>query len=530
MIDEAHERTLHTDILLGLMKDITRFRPDLKVIISSATLNADKFREFFDEAPLFNIPGRRFPVDVYHTPAPEADYLAAAITTVMQIHVSQQEGDILVFLTGQDEIEEMEQVLKQITASLGSRIKELLICPIYSTLPSDMQSKIFEPTPEGARKVVLATNIAETSITIDGVSFVIDPGFVKQKNYNPRTGMESLMVVPCSRASAEQRRGRAGRVGAGKCFRLYTKWSYQNELEESTVPEIQRTNLGNVVLLLKSIGINDVVYFDFMDPPPAETLRRALEQLYALGALNHKGELTKLGRRMAEFPLDPLMSKTVIAAEKYECTEEIASIVAMLSVQNAIFFRPKDKQVHADNARKNFFQTGGDHLMLLAVWNAYVETNFSQFWCTDNFIQHRSMKRARDVRDQLVNLLDRVEVSLVSNPDPGNTIPIRKAITAGYFYNTARLQISGDSYRTTKHNQTVYIHPQSCLYKAEKPKWILYFELVFTRREYMRQVIEIQSEWLLEVAPHYYKKADVEDEPSKKLPKNKGKRAEILRS
>lgn len=324
IIDEAHERSLHTDILFGLVKDISRFRPDLKLLISSATMDANKFSKYFDDAPIFNIPGRKFPVEVYHTAAPEANYLAAAITTIMTIHITQDPGDILLFLTGQEEIEQAQESLMQITKSLGNRIPELIICPIYANLPSEMQSKIFEPTPEGARKVVLSTNIAETSITIDGVIYVIDPGFCKQNNFNPRTGMESLVVVPASRASANQRKGRAGRVAPGKCFRLYTAWAYQNELEENTTPEIQRTNMTSTVLLLKSLGINDLMSFDFMDAPPAETLIRALEQLYALGALNDRGELTKLGRRMAEFPTDPMLSKTLIAAENYQCTEEVS--------------------------------------------------------------------------------------------------------------------------------------------------------------------------------------------------------------
>ena len=369
IIDEAHERTLHTDILFGLVKDIARFRPDLKLLISSATMDANKFSEYFDDAPIFNIPGRKFPVEVYHTQAPEANYLAAAVTTIMTIHVTQGPGDVLLFLTGQEEIESCQESLLQICRSLGKRIAELIICPIYANLPSEMQSKIFEPTPPGARKVVLATNIAETSITIDGVVYVIDPGFSKQKTYNPRSGMESLVVVPASRASANQRKGRAGRVGPGKCFRLYTSWAYQNELEETTVPEIQRSNMSSTVLLLKSLGINDLIHFDFMDAPPAETLIRALETLYALGALNDRGELTKLGRRMAEFPVDPFMSKSIIVAEKYKCTDEIVSIMAMLSVGNSIFYRPKDKAVHADQAKKNFYRPGGDHLTLLAVWN-----------------------------------------------------------------------------------------------------------------------------------------------------------------
>jgi pre-mRNA-splicing factor ATP-dependent RNA helicase DHX16 len=269
MIDEAHERTLHTDILFGLVKDIARFRPDLKLLISSATMDAQKFSKYFDDAPIFNIPGRRYPVDIHYTPQPEANYLAAAVTTIFQIHLSQPRGDILVFLTGQDEIEAAQQNLEDTARKLGSKAPELIICPIYANLPTDLQAKIFEPTPPKARKVVLATNIAETSLTIDGIVYVIDPGLVKENIYNPRTGMESLVVTPCSRASANQRAGRAGRVGPGKCFRLYTKWAFYNELDENTTPEIQRTNLNSVVLMLMSLGITDLIDFDFMDAPPA---------------------------------------------------------------------------------------------------------------------------------------------------------------------------------------------------------------------------------------------------------------------
>ncbi|KAK3746392.1 hypothetical protein QZH41_018203 [Actinostola sp. cb2023] len=493
IVDEAHERTLHTDVLFGLVKDIARFRPDIKLIISSATLDADKFSSFFDDAPIFRIPGRRFPVHIYYTKAPEADYLDAAVVTVLQIHVTQPDGDVLVFLSGQEEIETAQELLQERTRKLGSKIKELLILPIYSTLPSDLQAKIFEPTPPGARKVILATNIAETSLTINGIIYVIDPGFCKQKSYNPRTGMESLVVTPISKASANQRAGRAGRVAAGKCFRLYTAWAYKNELEENTIPEIQRTNLGNVVLLLKSLGINDLIHFDFMDPPPAETLILALEQLYALGALNHHGELTKLGRKMAEFPVDPMMSKTLIAAETYKVVEQILTILAMLSVNNSIFYRPKDKIVHADNARMNFFRPGGDHLTLLNVYDQWVETGYSTQWCYENFIQHRSMKRARDVREQLEGLVERVEIEMTSNPH--EFLAIRKAITAGFFYHTARLG-KGGHYRTVKH----------------------------------QQVIEIDNTWLLEVAPHYYKNKEVEDGSSHKMPKKVGVTSEQLRS
>ncbi|KAI0431129.1 P-loop containing nucleoside triphosphate hydrolase protein [Xylaria sp. FL1042] len=524
MIDEAHERTVHTDILLALVKDLARERPDLKLLISSATMNAEKFAKYFDDAPIFNIPGRRYPVDIYYTPAPEANYLTAAITTIFQIHTSQGKGDILVFLTGQDEIEAAEQQLTDTARKLGNRVKELIICPIYANLPSDLQSKIFEPTPEGARKVVLATNIAETSLTIDGITYVIDPGYVKENVYNPATGMSNLVVVPCSRASANQRSGRAGRVGPGKCFRLYTRYAYMNEMDESTTPEIQRTNLNGVVLQLKSLGINQLLEFEFMDPPPTESLIGALNQLFALQALNHKGELTKVGRQMAEFPTDPMLAKAVLAADKFKCVDEVLSIVAMLSEASALFFRPKDKKIHADSARNRFtVKDGGDHVTLLNIWNQWVDSDFSPVWSRENFLQQRSLTRARDVRDQLAKLCERVEVA-PSSCGASNLEPIQKALTAGFFPNAARLQRGGDSYRTLKNNTTVYIHPSSVLMKSDPPeKTVIYYELVLTNKEYMRSCMPIRPQWLNEVAPHFHKKKDLEQIEEKRLSKNVGR-------
>jgi pre-mRNA-splicing factor ATP-dependent RNA helicase DHX16 len=525
VIDEAHERTLHSDILFGLVKDIVRFRKDLKLIISSATMDAEKFSKYFDDASIFMIPGRMFPVDIYYTKSPEADYVDAAVVTVLQIHVSQPlNGDVLVFLTGQEEIETAAEILTQRSRNLGSRIKELVICPVYANLPSEQQSKIFEKTPKGARKVVLATNIAETSLTINGICYVIDTGFNKQKSFNARSGMESLVVTPVSQAAANQRAGRAGRTQPGKTFRLFTAWSFQHELEPNTIPEILRTNLGNVVLMLKSLGINDLLNFDFMDRPPADALIRALEQLYALGSLNDRGELTKLGRRMAEFPLEPMLSKSVIVSEKYECVSEVLTTVAMLSLGASVFFRPKEKAVHADTARLNFARGGGgDHISLLRCYTEWASTDYNNGWCIENFVQVRSIRRARDIREQLEGLCERVEIDhTVSTPDDLDAI--LKAISAGFFYNVARLGRTGD-YQTVKQKKTVFIHPSSVLAKEEQPPpWLIFFELAFTTKEFMRQVAPIKPEWLVEIAPHYYQPSDVEDANSKKMPKMRKKR------
>ncbi|KAK7680935.1 hypothetical protein QCA50_015987 [Cerrena zonata] len=475
MIDEAHERTVSTEIILSLLKDIIKIRPDLKLIVASATINAKKFSDFFNGAPIFNIPGRRFPVEIHYTKNPEANYIQAAITTIFQIHTTQDmQGDILVFLTGQEEIESMEEALNEAREKLGNLINDLIVAPIYANLPPDLQKRIFEPTPSDSRKVVLATNIAETSITIDGIAYVIDPGYVKENVYNPSTGMESLVVVPCSRASADQRAGRA--------------------------------------------GITDLIGFDFMDPPSPNTLMKALDLLYALGALNSRGNLTKTGRKMAEFPIDPMFSKCLIKSADYGVSDAIISIISLLSESSSLFYRPKDKKEQADKKKEAFNQEFGDHLTLLNIWEQWVETGYSNIWCQDHFIQYKALKRARDIREQLSRLCNRIGIETDKDDLTENkTMKIQKAITSGFFPHIARLSKMGDSYRSLKKNQPIFIHPSSSLHSVKPPpKLMLYHELVLTSKEYMRNCMLIDEKWLSELAPHYYSAKELESLESKR--------------
>ncbi|KAJ5997533.1 hypothetical protein N7499_006071 [Penicillium canescens] len=516
MLDEAHERTMATDILMGLLKEVVGRRPDLKIIIMSATLDAQKFQRYFMDAPLLAVPGRTHPVEIFYTPEPEQDYVEAAVRTVLQIHATEGEGDILLFLTGEEEIEDAS---RKIAMEGDEMVREadagpIKVYPLYGSLPPHMQQRIFDPAPpprrpggRPGRKVIVSTNIAETSLTIDGIVYVVDPGFSKQKIYNPRIRVESLLVSPISKASAQQRAGRAGRTRPGKCFRLYTEGAFKKELIESTYPEILRSNLSSTVLELKKLGIDDLVHFDLMDPPAPETLMRALEELNYLACLDDDGNLTQLGRLASEFPLDPALAVMLISSPEFYCSNEILSITALLSVPQ-VFVRPAAQRKRADEMKNLFAHPDGDHLTMLNVYHAYrgdeAQSNPKQ-WCHDHFLSLRSLQSADNVRSQLLRIMEREDLEMISTPfeDKKYYENIRRALCAGFFMQVAKKDTGGKSqYLTIKDNQNVLLHPSTVL--AHEAEWVLYNEFVLTTKNYIRTVTAVKPEWLLDIAPTYY--------------------------
>ncbi|KAJ9112442.1 DEAH-box ATP-dependent RNA helicase prp43 [Naganishia adeliensis] len=518
ILDEAHERTLATDILMGLLKDIAKNRPDLKIIVMSATLDVDKFARYFGDgteagkAPVVRVSGRTFPVETFYTQEPETNYVEAAIRTVLMIHQAEDKGDVLLFLTGEEEIEDACRRIKAEGDELVSNglAGPLLVVPLYSSLPPQQQQRIFDAAPENrdpkgppGRKVVVSTNIAETSLTIDGIVYVVDPGFFKQKVYNPRIRVESLLVSPISKASAQQRAGRAGRTRPGKCFRLYTEKDFVRELEEQTHPEILRSNLANTVLELLKLGIKDLVHFDYMDAPAPETIMRALELLNYLAALDDEGNLTELGRIMAEFPLDPQLAKMLICSPEFGCSNEILSLTAMLSVPN-VFVRPNNARREADQAKAQFTHPDGDHLTLLNVYHAFKQNEGDKNWAYNNFLSARSLQQADNVRMQLRRHMEKFDLDLVSTAweDKNYWVNIRKALTCGFFMQVAHRSGEKGSYTTVKDNQIVRLHRSTGL--DTSPEWVVYNEFVLTTGNFIRTVTDIRGEWLLEYAPAYF--------------------------
>ncbi|KAJ0406647.1 hypothetical protein P43SY_009758 [Pythium insidiosum] len=498
IMDEAHERALNTDVLFGILRQVVQRRRDFKLIVTSATLDADKFARFFGGVPMFTIPGRTFHVDTFYAKSPQEDYVDAAVKQVMQIHLSHPPGDVLVFMTGQEDIEATCFVLAERMGRLDGA-PPLMVLPMYSQLPADLQAKIFDASD--VRKCIVSTNIAETSLTVDGIRYVIDTGYCKVKVYNPKIGMDALQVSPVSQQNANQRAGRAGRTGPGVCYRLYTERQFVNEMLEAQIPEVQRTNLGAIVLLLKSLGVQNLLEFDFMDPPPQDNIINSMYQLWVLGALDNTGELTDIGRKMVVFPLDPPLAKMLLFSEQLGCSAEVLVIVSMLSVPS-VFFRPKDREEESDACREKFFVPESDHLTLLNVYNQWKMNNYSSQWCTDHFIHAKGLRKAREVREQLADIMKQQRVRLVSCG--GTWDVVRKAICSAYFYNAAQIKGIGE-YVNMLTGMPCHLHPSAALFGlGYTPDFVVYHELIYTTKEYMQCTTAVEGEWLAELGPMFF--------------------------
>ncbi|KAG7553604.1 hypothetical protein FFLO_02959 [Filobasidium floriforme] len=516
MIDEAHERSAYTDLLLGLLKKMRRKRPELRIIISSATIDAEDFLEYFnsnadgddrsqDDAIILSLEGRTFPVQTAYLETPSPNYVEAAVQAVFDIHMKEPKGDILVFLTGREEIEECCQEIADRSLTLPKMAPRILPLPLHAGLPTEDQQVVFEPAGRDTRKVIVATNIAEASVTIEGIVYVVDCGHVKIKTYNPRTGMDVLTVTPCSVASANQRSGRAGRTQPGKSYRLFPQSAITSGLmPPTTPPELVRSDISLFVLQLKALGVDNVLRFDWMDSPPSEMMIRAMEFLYSLKAIDDSGRLTKpLGTSMAEVPVDPMMAAILLNSHNFKCGEEILTIAAMTSVQNVFVFGEGAAGAMGEIERRKFTAEEGDHLTLLNAYNAFVRYGRqSPKWCASHKLNYKALLRAVSIRKQLGKYLERFNIPVESCE--GDAKRLRKCLVTGYFKNAARMLPDG-TYRSVRENALLHVHPSSVLFtRTPSTNWVIYHEVIETTKSFIRDLTVIEQDWLVESAPHYY--------------------------
>ncbi|KAJ3554582.1 hypothetical protein NM688_g3031 [Phlebia brevispora] len=501
MIDEAHERSIYTDLLLGLLKKIRRKRPSLRIVVSSATLDASYFLDYFSagnpegEATIISLEGRMYPVEVAYLQEPTADYVRKAAETVWNIHLHQASGDILVFLTGREEIDRCLEELSEYLPTLPRNAPRLKLLALHAGLTTEEQLAVFEPAERGTRKVIISTNIAEASVTIDGVKFVVDCGFVKIRIYNPTSTLSSLATVPVSLASSIQRAGRAGRTSSGICYRLYPE-SALASLPITTPPEITRVDLTTPILQLKSLGIDDLMKFEWVSSPPAETVLRALENLVASGMVGEDGRLTATGEKVAECPVEVNIARMLFMSKEYKCGEEMLTIAAMTTVQDVFIIPEGAAGALAELERRKFTAEEGDHLTLLNAYNAFTRYGRSSSWCKAHALSFRAMSRAVSIRAQLKKYMQRFDLPLESCQ--GDAKRLRQCLVSGYWRNGAKWVADG-TYRSVRGNVVLYVHPNSVLF-TRKPRsgWVIFHEMEETKKTQIRILTEIEPDWLLE--------------------------------